>query len=360
MLKRQLLMKVEDPDKTLEEKAADALQAVLTRIPFARVKRLPSLPDTDATIRLELPRSERMLIGEFKKSGQPRVAKNAIDQLEARLSGYPNSYGVFMAPYISAAVADLCAARGIGYSDLSGNCQLVFDSVYIRVDGQPNRFAQNRDLRSLHSPRALRVLRVLLKDARRGRKTVPLAEEASVSLGQVANVKKLLGDREWIADDDSGFWLINPEAVLKEWAESPDFRKDTRLEYYSPKPGAELVRQLPQVQREGAFRYALTEFSAANFYAPMVKSPRASLYIAVDPLYLQDKLGLKPVASGSNVSLIQPGDMGVLNDVEFMEDTWVASPVQTYVDLKRLGGRGDDAAAAILEQVLRPKWQPKT
>ena len=37
----------------------------------------------------------------------------------------------------------------------------------------------------------------------------------------------------------------------------------------------------------------------------------------------------------------------------------VASPVQAYVDLKRLGGQGDDAAEAILDQVLRPKWRMK-
>jgi hypothetical protein len=32
------------------------------------------------------------------------------------------------------------------------------------------------------------------------------------------------------------------------------------------------------------------------------------------------------------------------------------NPVQTYVDLVKAGGRGEEAAEAILEQRLKPAW----
>jgi hypothetical protein len=35
------------------------------------------------------------------------------------------------------------------------------------------------------------------------------------------------------------------------------------------------------------------------------------------------------------------------------------SPVQTHVDVADLAGRGNEAAEAILAQVLKPAWQAK-
>lgn len=32
-------------------------------------------------------------------------------------------------------------------------------------------------------------------------------------------------------------------------------------------------------------------------------------------------------------------------------------PVQTYIDLKQAGGRGDEAAEALLEQKIKPIWK---
>lgn len=36
------------------------------------------------------------------------------------------------------------------------------------------------------------------------------------------------------------------------------------------------------------------------------------------------------------------------------------NPVQTYVDLSRCGGRGEEAAEALLEQKLKPAWSQYT
>jgi hypothetical protein len=47
-----------------------------------------------------------------------------------------------------------------------------------------------------------------------------LAEEAGVSLGQVANVKRLLLEREWIKSGGDGFQLIAPDKLLSEWSEN--------------------------------------------------------------------------------------------------------------------------------------------
>ncbi len=104
----------------------------------------------------------------------------------------PDAYGVFIAPYISETTAELCKKNGIGYVDLAGNRWLNFDPVFIEIKGNPNRFSEKRDLKSLFNPKAERILRVLLCKPRRLWLTEELAKSAKVSLGQVSNVRKLL------------------------------------------------------------------------------------------------------------------------------------------------------------------------
>jgi len=58
-----------------------------------------------------------------------------------------------------------------------------------------------------------------------------------------------------------------------------------------------------------------------------------------------------------------PDDEGVfyLGDGGKMSDDRMActNEVQTYVDLWHCGGRGKEAAEAILEQRLKPAWEAK-
>src|SRR5205823_13422802 len=115
------------------------------------------------------------------------------------------AYPVFFAPYIAPTAAAICDQYEVGYIDLAGNCRLAFNQVYIRREGFPNPSVQKRDLRSLYSPRAERILRVLLAAGKQSWRMQELADEARVSLGQAANVKKLLSDREWIEAEAGGF-----------------------------------------------------------------------------------------------------------------------------------------------------------
>ncbi len=93
----------------------------------------------------------------------------------------------------------------VGYIDLAGNCRLSFDNVYIEQEGRPNLFSEKRDLRTLYSPKAERVLRALLHGPGKIWKIKELAEAVEISLGQASNVKKLLNDREWIQAGPTGF-----------------------------------------------------------------------------------------------------------------------------------------------------------
>jgi hypothetical protein len=88
----------------------------------------------------------------------------------------------------------------------------------------------------------------------------------------------------------------------------------------------------------------------------MVRTTRVSAYVADASEALLKETGLKAVESGANVTLLEPGDEGVFYGSQTMDGIAIVSAVQVYLDLNRMGGRGDEGAAAILDEVLRTQW----
>jgi hypothetical protein len=183
-----------------------------------------------------------------------------------------------------------------------------------------------------------------------------LATEAEVSLGLVANVKKSLEDREWIQKTEKGLLLREPEKLLAEWAENYSFRKNTTRDFFSLKAVADLEADLAKVCVENKWRYALTGFSASARLAPAIRSPRTMVYVENISNELILSLGLKEVTSGANVTLLEPYDAGVFYGTKEIEGVCVASAVQIYLDLRGFRGRGEEAAAKLLDEVIRPRW----
>lgn len=346
-------------EQDIEKAAVEALLACLGEIPFARIERMspegrPGEPDV--LVRAAVTDCEHLLVGEVKGNGQPRLAREAINQLLRYRDSYPGAYGVFIAPYVSPRAAELCQQAGVGFVDLAGNCRLSFGQVFIQKSGEKNRFAQKRNLRSLYSPKASRVLRVLLNDPARAWKVQELADEADVSIGQASNVKKLLSDREWISTESGGIRVSEPAALLAEWAESQRYRRDRKYACYSLAPVGEVEQRLAEVCGALGARYALTGFSAALRFAPMVRTQRMAAYVTGDIEAVLRELGLKQVKSGANANLVEPGDEGVFYGARDIDGLTTVSPVQAYLDLVGASGRGDEAAEAILDTVIRKRW----
>jgi hypothetical protein len=361
-------MKTTGPEILIE--ALSALKRYLADVPFCTLEAEDNTHPTrdtgvDFTATLRLPDGNRLLGAHVEPSGQPRRARDAANLLLRWASQVPNAVPLFVAPYISPAAADILTRDGIGYVDLAGNCRLAFDRVYIRREDWPNKLAKRRDLRSLYSPKAERVVRLLLLEPKRRWKVQALAQAAGVSIGQASNVKRLLEDREWIgrvtgdgvdSSSSTGFVVTQPAKLLAEWAQNYRFNRNTVREFYSPDTLAQVEAKLTTACRDAGAEYALTGFSAAARIAPMVRYQRTTAYVAGSVDNIAARLGLKPVSSGANVSLLEPYDAGVFAGSREVEGIRIASAVQTYLDLLSFKGRGEEAAQAVLEQVIQPQW----
>jgi len=339
-----------------------ALTGTLGEIPFAKIKRsklaakLKELIDVSLTISFG-DRTSRQLIIVTRNNGQPRLVREAINQLYRARKEFPGAYGIVGAPYISPASARICIEEGVGFVDMSGNCRLTFDKVFICREGSGNIFPEKRDLRSLYSPRATRVLRVFLNDPKHRWRFIPLAGEAGVSVGQIANVKKLLKDREWISEDSDGFFLIKPNDVLMEWRQIYTFRKNKLHDFYCMAEIPKIEADLAALCSAKKIPFSLTGFSGAARLVPGIRYQRIMAYAGSVDQEIIKGLGLKEVTSGANVSLLLPYDDGVFYAMRNVDNVPVVSPVQAYLDLAEFKGRGEEAAQIIYERILSPSWR---
>ena len=348
-------------ERKLIPQIEQALRESLAKVPSLRMRKVnPSLAQAadgpDLALLVRGGGAEKTLLVEVKPLGQPRMAREAVNALARYAQRLPKSYPVFAAPYISGSAAAICTANAVGYIDLAGNCLLRFGGVYIERSGNSNPFSERRELRSLFSPKASRVLRVLLLGAGRVWKLQELAREAEVSLGHVSNVKWLLAAREWVREGNGGLSLSKPESLLLEWSRNYGYRKNSPREFFSLLSLPELEASLAQACQRKGWRYALTGFSGAARLTPTVRHFRAMTYFDGDIRSLSEELKLEDASSGPNLTVLTPYDEGVFYGAAEREGVYLTSPVQIYLDLAGFRGRGEEAAEAILREVLKPNW----
>ena len=113
---------------------------------------------------------------------------------------------------------------------------------------------------------------------------------------------------------------------------------------------------LMKVAETTGCRIALTGMSGAARLNPSARYNRVMAYAESIPDSLMEECRLREVPSGENVWLLKPYDMGVFYGATEVGDSLVVSPVQVYLDLLGIKGRGEDVAEIIYTTVLEGKW----
>ena len=344
------------------EEARQAIISTLQRIPeLADLKVEPEnwteKPRADLLVSFRKQNDRKILLVQVGSSGQPREARAATNLFIALRSKWSDTHGVFVAPYISDASAKICQDKGISYIDFVGNCRLHFDSIFMEIKGNPNRFRRKSELKSLFNPKAERILRAMLDEPERQWLTAELAEAADVSPSQVSNVRKLLLEREWIQDQKRGIKLIEPLQLLDSWLANYQSKRNTVYELYDMGSAGEIEAAIATICNQRQTRYAFTGFSGASRYAPFTTYKTVTVYMDTGDANNLGDLPFKPVTSGANIRIISPHDEGVYYGTRTIRGQTVASAIQCYLDLKNEKARGEEAAGALLEQVIKPSWQ---
>lgn len=277
---------------------------------------------------------------------------------------------VLAMPRVSPRMAALCQEQGWSWYDLAGNCRLEIPGVLLieRSGNEPVKMPP-RGGANLSTPEAARVVRALLAPENAGQRWTQrdmVAHFADLaprvpapSLALVNKVVQHLRDQAFLEQlPNRGFRVGDYEGLLQAWRTTYRFDRHVRRPYFTLLQGRALQEKLRSLDPNGHGRLAYATFSAADIQAPAVRQPRTWLYL--NPNIEREFASIaeaKPVDSGENLVVLIPDDSGVFYRVENGANRPpCTNAVQTYVDLARSGGRGEEAAEAILQQRLKPAW----
>ena len=343
----------------IEQEGREALCRLLNEVPsISDVEVIPGHSNGfyDYAFQLHyLSGIEQKLYVEIKSRGERRF----VEAFMERMAGHAKPCEcVLIAPYLSEQSCALLKEQSYGYMDLSGNCYIAIESIYIHVSGQPNKYVQekrNGNYFDRSSNAASKVLRTMLNDPDKVWQVKELTEASATSLGTVSNVKRFLLDNAWAEEVKfsvaraAGFRLCNIEELIRAWADEYGKRGGDVREYYTLDSIPEFENNAAKWREKHGGVVCLGGFSAAARYAPTVRYSRAEVYVDYQDLseFLKD-MELKAVSSGGNVLVRLATD-----EVEWMytreiNGTSVTSPVQTILDLMDHPGRGAEAAEAII------------
>jgi len=277
---------------------------------------------------------------------------------------------VLAMPWISPRMAEMCREGGWGWLDLAGNCRLDIPGVF-HIERKGNLSAHKRPgtRATFSSNEAARVIRLLLMPESSSttwtQRKIQQECRPGVSLGLVNKVVRRLIDDSYVrTGPPGGLRLHEPEKLLFAWQEEYRFERHERRGYFTLLTGKAFYAALAKLNRAAAGKTALASFSAADFQAPHVRQAKTWLFLdASMEETFRMCLEAKPVESGENLVVLFPADDGVFFRCDEASVKPVGLPctnlVQTYVDLASGGGRGSEAAKALLDQRLKPIWSKR-
>jgi hypothetical protein len=289
---------------------------------------------------------------------RPQISPQTVLAVFQRLRWVPpDGLLLVCAPYISPRVAELCREQNVGYLDGVGNCRIAAPGLFIQVSGRPNRPAGNKAAIDPFSRKSSRIARVLLTNPDKGWQLQQLAREAGVSLGLASKVKNALLEEAYLEQRDRLLYVRDPAKLLQAWV--AQYRPHVkRLQLFAMPRPSETETRLADWCRAHALPYALTQLSAAWRYTPMVRYDKSVVYIdkkiesEADLRSLLGCLDARRVDTGVNCTLWLTDDAAVFRDARQVDGVIVVSPLQLYLDLQMLAGRGEEAAQEILEKEL--------
>jgi hypothetical protein len=295
-----------------------------------------------------------MLFVRSKHHFSPQTAL-AVLQLTKLLP--PNGQLLLCAPYISPRVAELCWEQRANYIDSVGNCRLVAPGIYISVSTNANRPWPIKSTVDPFATKSSRIVRALLTHPDREWQVQQLAHDANVSIGLVSKVKRTLIEEAYLEERDRLLRLRDPAKLLQDWA--AHYRPRVKpVQLFATGRPTETEARLAEWCRQKKIAYAITQLAAAWRYAPMVRFDRSVIYIdkkvasEANLSALLRHIDAREVDTGANCTLWITDDPAVFVDSGEIDAVNIVSPLQLYLDLMTLPGRGEEAAQEILRTKL--------
>ena len=320
----------------------------------------------DARVDLRVGGKAATLLIEVKKALYPRDVRQALWQFQALARRWPQStegrqaVSFLVAESISPGAKDLLRDERVGYYDSGGSLFLPAGNIYVYVDKPPPK-SLSKTIRSLFSGRRAQVLHAVLIRHGGWFGVKEIAEQARVSSATASQVLAELERFDWVVSRGQGprkeRQLREPGALLDAWAKQLAVMRPLAMRrYFVPSVRAEgLVESFAEVCTAHKAEYAITHEAAGQRYAPFlstVSQVRCRLLAGPAAERVLGALDARFVDQGANLAVIEVKSSGELLFRELVNGTWLASPVQVYLDLMRGEGRAREMAKHLRHERL--------
>lgn len=330
--------------------------------------RVSTAPEDPAMIEVELltpTGAVRRLLCLPAMSGEPRHVRGLLPRLR-RLAMTPGVYVLLVVPHMGAAGARLAREANVGYLDCCGNAYVRFNSVFVQISGNRNRFSERKQIRTLFHDKATIPLRVMLERPGNWLTTREIAERGSLSLGWVSQILQQMSVDGYIERKrGGGSRLVQPQRLVHDWLEQYAFEVNEVFPYQLQDGEPELVLQrLRTIDADLAKRYALTLQSAVH----ALRLQRGQRRLPFDlHVYIPDLngdleetlerwrrvLGLRPAGHGANCFLIKPAyPNAIFFGAQARHGLRAVSDLQLYLDFfHRPGAERGPSAVTIANRL---------
>ncbi|MCK6479107.1 MAG: hypothetical protein L6R43_02835 [Planctomycetes bacterium] len=369
------------PGGALEQQLLAKLQDLLAGVPWLPAARLDHHPvgrnaRGDFVVRLARADGRAAELHVHVKTDMRPSQFHAMDHAWRGSRAGQTAVPILGVTFASDRLSKFCRDAKWSWFDLAGNCWIdVPDFLHIERAGNSPVYRRPPQGASLGSTAAARLVRAVLTPVHAGRAWKqrdlqsdtcwPSPDGRGVSLGLVNKVVNHLVEEDYLERASDGVRLKEAPGLLAAWNKAYRFDRHQRLSYFTLLKGQRLAEALGRVGFESGNLAAYGSFSAAERQTPHVPQPKTWVYVDAgykDLLVRQTEA--KEVDSGENLVVLIPDDLGVMVQFTGGDEGHIGErrlhctdPVQTYVDLMHSGGRGEEAAQAILEQKLLPAWK---
>jgi hypothetical protein len=257
-------------------------------------------------------------------------------------------------PELSPRIVAACKEQGISAIDLNGRCWLRAPGLLVDRRPLPGRsFSYELEPRNIFVGKSARIVRCLLTDRDRTWTQAEIVPRSRASSGLVSRIVQHLISQGFAEKTSArAFRLRDWQGLLDEWVELDHFAKRTRTTAYAGffGPPQELAHHLQQWASAAKVPLAFTQWTAAWTRHPCTEPAVCSAYVERLPdAATLEQLGLRPVSEGGKLRLHVPDDEGILTETQTRSGLTLVTDAQIYLDLKRTGLRGPEAAAALRE-----------
>jgi len=211
------------------------------------------------------------------------------------------------------------------------------------------------NVQNFFSPKASRIVRVLLVSPEKEWSILNLSDEAGTAYGHTYRViKTLLKLGLCRKTETNRIKVANPAELLNRWAAYYDFNlvNDAKGYFSMERNIDSLLEKLSAASKDGP-KYALTLHVGASLIAPYVRPASLYFYVENDMERWVERLSLQPAELGGNVYLVRPYDEGVFYGMRDIRGVCIVSNIQLYVDLYNYPARGREAAEHLRRDAIR-------